>query len=271
MAHYALWGKAPNRTMPAEGHITGRLDAQWQAVLACRRGAGIPRGDSELVELYGPLCAVPPGESFAIAHLAQSLDGRIATLNGASQWISGDEDLRHTHRLRALADAVIVGADTILHDDPLLTVRRCSGSHPARIVIDPNRKLAPHHRVFTEESAPTLVIAAADCANTTRLGHAEILRLPRANGIIAPADIRTALAARGLHWLFVEGGGMTISHFLDAGCLDRLQLTVAPMILGSGRPSLTLPEIAAPGLARRPKVRRASLGEDTLFECIFVD
>lgn len=257
--------------MPAEGHITVRLDAQWQAVLACRRGLGSPRGAGELTELYGPLCAIPAGENFAIAHLAQSLDGRIATVNGASRWISGEEDLRHTHRLRALADAVIVGADTILHDDPLLTVRRCSGVSPTRVIIDPLRKLAPHHRIFTDESAPTLIIVAADCAKAPAPGRAEILRLPRENGIIAPVAIREALAARGLHWLFVEGGGMTISHFLHARCLDRLQLTVAPIILGSGRPSLTLPEIAAPGFARRPRIRRAPLGEDTLFECIFVD
>jgi riboflavin biosynthesis pyrimidine reductase len=81
--------------------------------------------------------------------------------------------------------------------------------------------------------------------------------------------IRQALAARGLHWLFVEGGGVTISHFLRAGCLDRLQLTVAPVILGSGRPSLTLPEITLPRQGLRPEVRRIGLGEDVLFECIF--
>ncbi len=257
--------------MPAEGHITGRVDEQWQAILACRRGAPLGKNGGELAALYGPLCAVPAGASFAIGHLAQSLDGRIATVNGASQWISGEEDLRHTHRMRALADAVIVGADTILHDDPLLTVRRCSGVHPVRVVIDPNRKLQPGHRVFVDRSAPTFVIAAEDARATSNLGPVEILRLPRDGAIIPPQLIRQALAARGLHWLFIEGGGVTVSHFRHAGCLDRLQLTVAPVILGSGRPSLTLPEIAAPGRGKRPTVRRVPLGEDVLFECCFVD
>lgn len=257
--------------MTANLDIAERGDAQWQTMLACRRGAPVPHGMGELAELYGPLCAIAPGENFAVAHLAQSLDGRIATANGASRWISGDEDLRHTHRMRALADAVIVGADTILHDDPLLTVRRCAGRHPVRVVIDPNRKLGPRHRVFTDTSASTLVIAAEDCATRAPLGAAEILRLPRSGAIISPLVIKDALAARGLHWLFVEGGGVTISHFLRAHCLDRLQLTVAPVILGSGRPSLTLPEIAEPGLGLRPKIRQTTLGKDVLYECIFFD
>ncbi len=255
--------------MAAEGDIAARADAQWQAMLACRRGAGAPPGGGELAELYGPLCAVPRGQSFAVAHLAQSLDGRIATASGASRWISGEEDLRHTHRLRALADAVVVGADTIRNDDPLLTVRRCQGEHPVRVVIDPDRRLGPHHRVFTDASARTLVIAASDCPKAASAGAAEVVKLPRQDGIIAPAAIARALAERRLHFLFIEGGGITVSHFLRARCLDRLQLTVAPMILGSGRPSLSLPEIAGPGLGLRPNVRRVALGQDILFECIF--
>lgn len=257
--------------MPAEGDIAGRVEAQWQTVLACRRRATPLHGAGALAELYGPLCAILPGQDFTIAHLAQSLDGRIATARGASQWISGEEDLRHTHRMRALADAVLVGAETILHDDPLLTVRRCAGANPVRVIIDPDRKLTPQHRVFTDRSAPTFLIVAEDCDSGAALSAVEVLRLPRAHGIIAPAAIRSALAARGLHWLFIEGGGITVSHFLRARCLDRLQLTVAPMILGSGRPSISLPEIDVPGLGLRPQVRRVTLGRDVLFECIFGD
>lgn len=257
--------------MPAEGDIAARVDAQWQTVLACRRGAGPLRDAGALAEFYGPLCAIRPGQDFTIGHLAQSLDGRIATASGASQWITGEEDLRHTHRMRALADAVLVGAKTILHDDPLLTVRRCAGPNPVRVIVDPDRKLTAQHRVFTDQSAPTFLIVADDSAKGTGMGAIEILRLPRAHGIIAPAAIRHALATRGLHWLFIEGGGITVSHFLRANCLDRLQLTVAPLILGSGRPSLSLPDIDAPGLGLRPQIRRVMLGQDVLFECIFGD
>ncbi|HVA13226.1 MAG TPA: RibD family protein [Stellaceae bacterium] len=256
--------------MAAEGDIRGRGEAQWQAILARRRGAPIGSiGAGELEALYGPLCVPAPGESFAVAHLAQSLDGRIAAAAGASRWISGEEDLCHTHRMRALADAVIVGADTILHDDPLLTVRRCAGPHPVRVVIDPERKLPPHHQVFADRGARTIVIVASDHENVSPARDGETLVLPRDGSVIAPATITEALARRGLHWLFIEGGGVTISNFLRAGCLDRLQLTIAPLLLGSGRPSLTLPEIAEPSLGLRPQIRRFSLGADTLFECIF--
>lgn len=256
--------------MAAEGDIGGRVDAQWRAILASRRGAPLGRiGAGEIEALYGPLCAIASGQSFVVAHLAQSLDGKIAAATGASRWISGDEDLCHTHRMRALADAVIVGADTILADDPLLTVRRCAGTHPVRVVIDPDRKLAPHHQVFTERSTRTIVIAAAGQESGPAPDGVEVLSLPREGRVIAPAAIKAALAARGLHWLFIEGGGITISNFLAAGCLDRLQITVAPLILGSGKPSLTLPAIAEPSLGLRPQIRRLSLGADTLFECIF--
>lgn len=255
--------------MAAEGDIRGR-EAQWRAVLANRRCAAPGSlGAGEFEALYGPLCAVAPEQSFAIAHVAQSLDGKIAAENGASRWISGEEDLCHTHRLRALADAVVVGADTVLHDDPQLTVRRCAGPHPVRVVIDPDRKLAPHHQVFTDRSARTIVIAAASKSGSGGLNGVEVLTLPRAGGVISPALIKEALAARGLHWLLIEGGGVTISNFLRAGCLDRLQITIAPLLLGSGKPSLTLPAIAAPSLGLRPQIRRLSLGADTLFECIF--
>lgn len=246
-------------------------DAQWLALLARRRGMSAARpGGGALIDLYGPLCTVPVGASFAVAHLAQSLDGRIATAGGASRWLSGDEDLLHTHRMRALADAVVVGAGTVREDDPALTVRHCAGKHPVRVVIDADRRLSTDYRVFHDTTAPTLLLAAEDCVGRGEfIGAAEIVPLPRQGDILAPTAIRSALAARGLHWLFVEGGGITISHFIAAGCLDRLQLTVTPVLLGSGRPSVILPEIADPSHGLRPRIRRAVLGDDVLFECIF--
>jgi diaminohydroxyphosphoribosylaminopyrimidine deaminase / 5-amino-6-(5-phosphoribosylamino)uracil reductase len=248
----------------------------WRALLAWRQG-GVPaavaaapsarRGAAVLLALYRPLIEL---KEFAIAHLAQSLDGRIACLNGASRWLSGEEDLVHTHRMRALADAVLVGAHTIAHDDPQLTVRRCEGNHPVRVVIDPDRRLGLRHRVFRDGAAPTLLIVAACGARTgERFGGAELLPLPRGDDGIDPHVIRAALARRGLTRLFIEGGGITISHFLAARALDRLQLTIAPVVLGSGRPSLVLPEIAEPAAGLRPKTRSLAMGRDLMVECLF--
>ncbi len=249
----------------------------WQALLELRhKGAALslpadlPAGVAGLLELYLPFARVPRGRSYAVAHLGQSLDGRIATPAGASRWVTGEADLLHTHRMRALADAIVVGSGTVRHDNPQLTVRRCAGTHPVRVVIDCERRLGPGHRVFQDGAAPTLVLAAADRAQPGgRLGQAEILGLPRSEFGLAPRDIRRVLAGRGLQMLFIEGGGVTISRFLTAGALDRLQLTIAPVLLGSGRPSLSLPEIAEPCQGLRPRLRRFSLGEDMLYECIF--
>jgi riboflavin-specific deaminase-like protein len=226
-----------------------------------------------LLALYGPLCAVTLDQGFAIGHLAQSLDGRIATLSGVSRWLSGDEDLLHTHRMRALADAVVVGVGTVRYDNPQLTVRRCTGPHPVRVVIDPEFTLDGSQRIFTDPVAPTLLIVAADrVASRARLGHAEVLAVERSPaGGLSPVAIRRALIERGLRWLFIEGGGTTVSRFLRAGALERLQLTIAPVILGSGRPAIDLPVIEDLRDSLRPATRHFRLGVDTMVECVFRD
>lgn len=244
-------------------------EADWQALL---RGEGsiAVDADSLLHRLYGPLCAMRQQGPCAVGHLAQSLDGRIATTCGVSRWLSGEEDLLHTHRMRAIADAVVVGVNTILHDDPQLTVRLCTGDNPVRVILDPEHRLDGSQRVFRDGCAPTLLLVAADRAGTEhQWGQAEVIPAPRSHQGLDPFEIRRILALRGLSWLFVEGGGITVSRFLAAGALDRLQITVAPVILGSGRPSLVLPEIHDLAHSLRPCTRRFLLGDDTMIECDF--
>src|SRR5580765_8186742 len=99
--------------------------------------------------LFAPLRApVPAGRSFVLGRIAQSLDGYIATREGESVWISGPDDLRHTHQLRALSDAVLVGARTIRADNPRLTTRLVDGPSPVRVVIDPDCRLDNSYHVF---------------------------------------------------------------------------------------------------------------------------
>jgi riboflavin-specific deaminase-like protein len=247
-------------------------DQAWLTLVANRRGFLNQVEAHPLFDLYAPLCAVPPKVMFSIAHLAQSLDGRIATVNGSSRWISGDADLLHTHRMRALADAVIVGASTIFYDNPQLTVRRCVGPNPVRIVIDPEGRLDGRQHVFRDGLATTLWLVAADrvgqCSNQ---GLAEIVPIKRDGDRLDPKAIKMVLASQGLYWLFVEGGGVTVSHFLQAQALDRLQITIAPLIIGSGRPSITLPENNDLESSLRPRIRRFEMGNDTMIECTFND
>ncbi len=208
----------------------------WLALRARREGP--------LLGLFAPLFAEPsaPDGCIVIGRLAQTLDGRIATLAGNSRWIGGAGDLRHTHRLRALCDAVVVGAGTVRADDPLLTTRLCTGPSPVRVVLDAGRRLGTDYRIF-REGPPSLLVTAEP--GNPKHGTAKTLSVGReaSGGLDLPALLR-ALAARGLTRIFVEGGGQTVSRFLAAGLLDRLHVTVAPMILGSGRPAFDLPEVA---------------------------
>jgi diaminohydroxyphosphoribosylaminopyrimidine deaminase/5-amino-6-(5-phosphoribosylamino)uracil reductase len=250
--------------------------SEWQALLARSAGARVPREalpltpDSPLQALYGPLCDARRAGPFVVGHLAQSLDGRIATLCGMSRWLSGAEDLLHTHRMRALCEAVVVGATTVLLDDPQLTVRRCAGPNPVRVVIDPDRRLDGSQRLFRDESATTLLLCGADRAGAgERLGIAEVVPVARGEFGLSPREICRVLALRGLGSLLIEGGGVTVSRFLAAGALNRLQITIAPVILGSGRPAIVLPTITDLSNSLRPRTRRVMMGADVMIECDF--
>jgi diaminohydroxyphosphoribosylaminopyrimidine deaminase / 5-amino-6-(5-phosphoribosylamino)uracil reductase len=222
--------------------------------------------DVGLSALYGPLLASEgAGGRLVLGRIAQSLDGRIATTSGASRWISGPEDIVHTHRLRALFDAVVVGAGTVRADDPQLTTRAVQGGSPVRVVLDPRRRLDARYQVF-QEGPETLLLCAEDAAGPDHLGQASVLRLKCAGDALCVEAVLAALAARGLHRVFVEGGGVTVSRFLAAGMLDRLHVTVAPMLLGGGVPSFALPPAASLAEALRFGWTVHRLGADLLLD-----
>jgi riboflavin-specific deaminase-like protein len=217
--------------------MTALAPETWRRLL--RR----PSGDAALSSLYSPLCAPSTAADgcYVLGRIAQSLDGRIATASGASQWITGHEDIVHTHRLRALFDAVVIGAGTVRADDPQLTTREVEGPSPVRVVFDTDRRLDARYRVF-REGPETLLLCALDAPGEDRVGKAPVLRMPRAGKGLAIAAVLAALAARGLRRVLVEGGGITVSRFLAAGALDRLHVTIAPLLIGSGIPAFTLAE-----------------------------
>jgi len=216
--------------------------------------------------LFEPLRTGTVDELVVIGQLGQSLDGRIATPNGHSQYINGLEGRAHLHRLRALVDGVVVGVSTAIIDDPRLTVRHVSGPHPARIVLDPRGRLPAHARVLANDGVRRIVVTAAGSQPRLPKG-VEIVALEAGDGRIAPATVLAALKERGLHGILIEGGADTLSRFVTSGCLDRLHLMVAPIILGGGRPSLELAPIEHCDHALRPPVRTHQLGDDILFDC----
>jgi len=204
-------------------------------------------------------------QTLVVAQLGQTLDGRIATVTGASKYINGDHALDHLHQLRAEVDAVVVGVGTVAADDPSLTVRRVDGQHPVRVVIDPNGRLPTDWKGLNDGEAPILVVSRPDRAPPAGAAHLPLE--PGADGY-APQDIVHALSRRGLTRILIEGGADTLARFIDGGAVDLLHVLVAPMILGSGKAGFRLAPIERLDEALRPRTQvRVFEDGDVLFTC----
>jgi diaminohydroxyphosphoribosylaminopyrimidine deaminase/5-amino-6-(5-phosphoribosylamino)uracil reductase len=200
--------------------------------------------------------------------LATSLDGRIATAAGESRWITGEAAREQVHRLRAEHDAVLIGIETALADDPELTIRLpgYNGPQPARVVLDSRQRLTPGCKlVATAHEVPTYVVSTT--APEPHLVEAGVRVLQvRAVGEDRP-ELKTVvetLQAEGLVRIFVEGGGQVAGSFLRCGLVNALEWFRAPIVIGGeGRPGIGALAIAA--LAQAPHFRRLEvrqLGED---------
>jgi diaminohydroxyphosphoribosylaminopyrimidine deaminase/5-amino-6-(5-phosphoribosylamino)uracil reductase len=203
--------------------------------------------------------------------LATSLDGRIATASGESRWITGERSREAVHRLRGEHDAVLVGAETALADDPELTVRLpgYAGRQPARVVLDSRQRLPGGCKlVATARQIPTYVVATTPPAARLVDAGVRVLRVP-AVGEDRP-ELKTvlqALAAEGLERLFVEGGGQVAASFLRCGLVDAVEWFRAPIVIGGeGRPAVGA--LALAGLGQAPHFRRTEVRElgDDLWE-----
>ena len=237
----------------------------WAAVPELFRSGAVPL-PSPWETVFGRLRTRDADDALVVGQLGQSLDGRVATSSGHSHYINGPAGLAHLHRLRALVDAVVIGIGTALADDPQLTVRRVSGPHPARVVIDPSGRLPASARLLANDGVRRIVLSASGPRPSLPQGI-EIVELPKSHGLIAPSAILAALAERGLHRILIEGGADTVSRFLAAGCLDRLHVIVAPIVLGSGRVGLTLPPIERTDQALRAPMHVHRLDDEVLLDC----
>ena len=224
-------------------------DHVWKSLLALRAGRdagpgpGWSREARAAWSLYAPLLATPVHGPYLFAQVGQSLDGRIATLSGDATAISGPDGLRHLHRCRALADAVVVGVRTALADDPRLSVRLVEGQSPARVVIDPRGRLPDGAALLDGGDGVRRVLIQA--CDRPRARGIEVVRLPAVDGWIAPTDIHAALTDLGFARALIEGGGITIAGFLEAGLLQRLHVAIAPLIIGAGPSGLrTTPPVS---------------------------
>jgi len=203
--------------------------------------------------------------------LATSLDGRIATGAGQSKWITGEVARETVHRLRAAHDAVVVGVETALADDPELTVRLAgyAGRQPARVVLDSRQRLARGGRlVATAREIPTYVVSVTPPDPALVAAGVRVLQAPMV-GEDRPElkAVVAALAGEGLQALFVEGGGQVAASFLRCGLVDRVEWFRAPIVIGGeGRPAVGA--LAVAGLAEAPHFKRVEVRElgDDLWE-----
>jgi diaminohydroxyphosphoribosylaminopyrimidine deaminase/5-amino-6-(5-phosphoribosylamino)uracil reductase len=192
---------------------------------------------------------ITTGIPFVIAKFAMSLDGKIATKDGDSRWISSYESRHYVHRLRHTVDAIMVGANTVMTDDPQLSARRCSGKggktrvQPLRIIIDGRGKTPPTARVF-KEPGNTLIVAAQPLdeqkATALKAAGAEIVELPGIEGIIDMEDLLKLLGNRQVTSILVEGGSALFGSLFDSYLVDKVLAYVAPIIIGGEKAKHTI-------------------------------
>lgn len=226
-----------------------RTGANGLPAIECRGDARLDPAMQNAARVYLPALlgaarARRDGASFVTAHVTQTLDGRIACENGQSQWIGNAADLHHSHRMRALLDGVMVGANTALNDDPKLNVRHVEGTDPRRVVLSGRARVlreGAHLQVMQGPGAEVFV--AAENATNDHDGPATVHAVQAEDGRLAPADVLAELRERGVHSVYLEGGAGVLSSFLQAGVVDLLQVHIASMVLGSGLPSLRLPPV----------------------------
>lgn len=224
-------------------------------------------GQLELVDRYGPLVAA--GDTLVLAQLGQSMDGFIASRTGDACFVTGEDDREHLHRLRALVEAVVVGAGTVTADDCQLTVRSVTGAHPVRVVLDPTARIPEESVLLTDPVAPTLWLVGPDAEVPERVAnHVEVHRLHSLDDF-APRRVLSLLRDQGLGRVLIEGGGVTVSRFLRDGLLDRLFITTAPKLVGDGVPGIRFDGVDRLSGALTAPVRRFVLGEDICSEFDF--
>ena len=186
--------------------------------------------------------------------LATSLDGRIATASGESKWITGEAARLEGHRLRAAHDAILVGIETVLADDPELTVRLPGRpiDQPLRVVLDSRLRTPPTAKLA---HAGTLILTAVA---PSAVGSAMVEQVEAKDGRPAVAAALAAIRRRGAASVLIEGGGQVAASFLRAGLVDRLEWFRAPILLGGeGRPGVAA--LALTQLADAPRFRRLAV------------
>jgi riboflavin-specific deaminase-like protein len=237
-----------------------------------RAGPLAAPGEGRGVEADTDMDDTGTGCTSVTVHYAQTLDGRIATRTGHSQWISCGESLRLQHELRASHDAVLVGVDTAVADNPRLTVRLVEGRSPLRIVVDSTLRIPLDRHLFVDRAAPTLVAttarAPAERARAIAALGAEVLIVPEdATGRVDLGALLQMLRPRGVRTVMVEGGGTVITSLLRDRLVERMIVCIAPKLVGEGVDAVNDLNILRMGEALTfTDIEFDRLGDDLIFK-----
>lgn len=213
---------------------------------------------------------VTTGRPWVIAKWAMSLDGKIATRTGDSQWISGEASRAAVHELRGQVDAIVVGAGTLVADDPLLTARPPGARTPLRIVVADDRPLPLDRKLWSDGDGGAVLVAVgegypvADAAELEGLG-AEVLRLD-------PAGLLDELGRRRLTNVLVEGGGKLLGRLFDERLVDEVHAYIAPKVFGGEAAPSPIAGLGVEGIGDAvglSDVQVERLGEDCLLRAVF--
>lgn len=186
------------------------------------------------------------GLPFVGIKIAQTLDGRIADAWGTSKWITSEDARKYSNKLRTQYDAVLVGARTVVRDNPQLTVRRTKGRNPIRIVVDGRLSVKPSSIVFRTRAARTLILTSASAmkrqpAKVQDLSRRGVEVIPVQNNVLLrPREILSTLARLNISSVLIEGGSRTIGPFVEAALVQKIHCFIAPKVLGAGLNSLAL-------------------------------
>ena len=260
--HYAV---ADPHTLASGGHAT--MEAAGIRVIA-GEGEEEARRINEAFFKHSTT-----GLPFVIAKFAASLDGRIGAASGDSRWVSGPETRAWAHELRTRIDAILVGSDTVIIDDPELTARpggELAERQPLRVVVDSRGRIPPMARVLAGPG--TTLVATTDEATPTWRGvieaqGAEVLSFPNKGGHVDLRALLEELGKRDILSLLVEGGGVIHGGFFDAGLVDKVHAVIAPMIVGAAEAPAAVAGRGAYRMAEALRLREVTverLGEDVL-------
>lgn len=224
--------------------------------------SGVLAGEAEkLNEVF--IKYITTRQPFVILKSAVTLDGKIASPAGDSKWISNDKSREYVHMLRHKMAAVMVGINTVLCDNPLLSARIPGGRDPVKVIIDSRLRISPDAKLF--ESAAETIIVTAENADKDKINiikkNATVLLMPLENGFIPLKSVADELGRRNIDSILIEGGGTLNSRALEEKIVDKLVIFMAPKLIG-GKDALTFFE--GPGI---DKMRDAiKLRHDNVFK-----